>query len=147
MCFSVKRSYYDVNVQEDINTLNYFIKDCSKFLQENNIVLVADKQSIFGISEFKYLSRFSLMTSISRFPERNFSKLEVGFPISVLKIISQKSWISHLIKIIYVQLSINLSRINQVSCSSSPTNWMTSGRRFEIVPKAWCFDKINIGSL
>ena len=81
---SVKRSDYDVNVQEDINTLNYFIKDCSKFLKENNIVLLTDKQSILGISELKYLSRFSLMTSISRFPERNFSKfLEVSLIFSV----------------------------------------------------------------
>ena len=48
---------------------------------------MTDKQSIFGISELKYLSRFSLMTSISRFPKGNLSKIsEVSFIFPILKV-------------------------------------------------------------
>ena len=76
--FSVKRSD-DVNESKDgNNVLNYFIRDFSNFQNEQNIVLITDKKSIFGISEIKYLSRFSLKISIIQFSTSDISQyLEV----------------------------------------------------------------------
>ena len=76
--FSVKRSD-DVNESSDgNNVLNYFIRDFSNFQNEQNIVLITDKKSIFGISEIKYLSRFSLKISIIQFSTSDISQyLEV----------------------------------------------------------------------
>ena len=72
---TVKRSDEVENKEEDqYSALNYFMRDFSNFQNEQNIVLFTDKNTIFGVSEFKYLSRLSLKISISLYSRSNISE-------------------------------------------------------------------------
>lgn len=130
---AVKRSDAVENKEKDqYSALNYFMRDFSRYQNEQNIVLFTDKNTIFSVSEFKYLSRLSLKISISLYSRSNISEfLQV---------------------IIYIQ-NVDLNnfllsaRINPASCSSSQRIWTWCYLRSSITIKRLSLEKINIGLL